>query len=140
MTDILQYFIPEEWLIIYIDDILIFFSNLQEHRVYTVKVLAKLCKADLFLEPRKCFSEQTQIKYLGLIILHQKISIDPTKLLGIQNWMTPHNLKEVCSFLGFCNFYGCFIPYYASFVNPSLKSLERISIGIREWNKKHSCN
>jgi hypothetical protein len=70
----------------------------------------------LYLRPEKCEFEKTKIEYLGVIISHNKVEMDPVKIAGVADWLTPSNTKEVQSFVGFVNFYRCFIlgfPHHA---------------------------
>jgi hypothetical protein len=67
------------------------------------------------LKAEKCKSD---IKYLGLIISENKITMDLTKLAGIRNWPAPTNIKGVRSFLGFGNFYPRFIGHFAEIARP----------------------
>jgi hypothetical protein len=60
-------------------------------------------KPHLWLE--KCKFERTKIKYLGIIILHNKVEMDPVSIAGVADWPTPSNKKEVQSFVGFINFH-----------------------------------
>jgi hypothetical protein len=52
----------------------------------------------------KCEFEQTRIEYLGVIILHNKVEMDPVKIAGVVDWLTPSNKEEVQSFVDFVNF------------------------------------
>ena len=95
-------------IIVYMDDIFIFApdkSTLTEN----MKVLRRLQDNDLFLKPTKCEFYKTKVEYLGMIIEEGKISMDPGKLKGIQDWPTPTTVKQVRRFLGFGNFYRRFI-------------------------------
>jgi hypothetical protein len=62
-------------------------------------------KNDLYLKPEKCEFEKNKVEYLGYIIGHNRITMDPKKLAGIADWPSPKNLRQTRSFLGFCNFY-----------------------------------
>jgi hypothetical protein len=93
----------------YLDDILIYSDDLNEYRIYIQKVLQALCDADLHLKPEKCEFHQQEVKYLGFIISMDGTKMDPVKVTTIQEWLTPMNVKDVQSFLGFANFYRCFI-------------------------------
>ena len=54
-----------------------------------------------------------KIEYFGLIIEEGKIMMNPTKLSRIHDWLSPKNVKQVHSFLGFGNFYQCFIQKFS---------------------------
>ncbi|THH05425.1 hypothetical protein EW145_g4806 [Phellinidium pouzarii] len=100
------------------DDILTFSDNLEDLHRKTNHVLNVLQDNNLFLKPEKCVFEVQEVKFLGMIIHPDNIHMDPTKLAGIQQWPEPHTVKQLHSFLGFCNFYRCFIPNYSSIAYP----------------------
>jgi hypothetical protein len=89
----------------YLDDILIYSDNLEDHRRHVLKVLEALTKAGLHLKPEKCEFHQWEVKYLGFIISTSGTKMDPAKVATIQEWPEPQNVKDVQSFLGFANFY-----------------------------------
>ena len=93
----------------YLDDILIYSKNMKEHREHVRAVLTKLREAGLQADVDKCEFHVTETKYLGLIIGVDGIRMDPAKIKAIQEWETPTCLREVRSFIGFCNFYRRFI-------------------------------
>jgi hypothetical protein len=95
MNDIFRDMLNEGWLIIYVDNILIYSNDHEEHRKRTLRVLARLCEHDLFLKAEKCKFDIKEVEYLGLIISKNKITMDPTKLAGICNWPAPTNVKGV---------------------------------------------
>jgi hypothetical protein len=59
----------------------------------------------LYLWMEKCKFDKTRIEYLGIIIPHNKVEMDPVKIAGVTDWLMPSNKKEVQSFIGFVNFY-----------------------------------
>jgi hypothetical protein len=67
----------------------------------------------LYLRPEKCEFEKTKIKYLGVIISHNKVEMDPVKIAGVVDWPMPSNKQEVQSFVVFVNFYRRFIPRFS---------------------------
>jgi len=93
--------IAQGWVLIYIGDILIFSKNSKDHHEWTIQVLKQLREKDLFLKPEKCIFNQTEVEYLGFIVKPNKISMDPTKLAGIKDWIPLKTVKGVRSFLGF---------------------------------------
>jgi hypothetical protein len=108
----------EGWLIIYMDDILIFSDTLEEHQTQTCWILERLRKEHLFLKPEKCTFDAQEVEYLGMIIQPGCIAMDPAKLAGIADWPTPESVKDVRFFLGFCNFYHHFISHYSDIARP----------------------
>jgi hypothetical protein len=105
MNDIFRDMLNKGWLIIYMDDILIYLNNPEEHRKQTLCILTRLRENDLFLKAEKCKFDVKEVEYLGLIISENKIAMDLTKLAGIRDWPALMNIKGVRSFLGFGNFY-----------------------------------
>jgi hypothetical protein len=113
MNEIFQDLITEGVISVYLDDILIFTNSMEEHRRITCLVLDRMCEHKLYLWPEKCEFKQTRIEYLGVIILHNKVEMDPVKIAGVADWLMPSNKKEVQSFVGFINFYRRFIPGFS---------------------------
>jgi hypothetical protein len=73
-------------------------------------------KYKLYLRLEKCDFEQTKIEYLGVIISHNKVKMDPVKITRVVDWLTLLTKKEVQSFIGFVNFYCRFIPGFSHHV------------------------
>ena len=109
MDSIFADLIEKGYVIVYMDDILIFAKTKELLQEYTRMVLQKMHEHDLFLKPKKCEFKKERIEYLGMIIQQGKISMDPVKLGGIKDWSTPNSVKQVRSFLRFGNFYREFI-------------------------------
>jgi hypothetical protein len=105
MNEIFQDLITEGVVSVYLDNILIFTNSLEEHHRITCLVLDRMREHKLYLRPEKCEFEKTKIEYLGVIISHNKVEMDPVKITGVVDWPTPSNKKEVQSFVSFINFY-----------------------------------
>jgi hypothetical protein len=103
---------------VYLDDILIYSPTQQEQRRITHEVLQQLRAHDLYLRPEKCEFEHEEVKYLGLIIRRGEVTMGPVKVHAIMNWPAPRNLRELRGFLGFANFYRCFIQDFARLARP----------------------
>ena len=100
------------FVIIYLDDILVFSKTLLDHRCYVRQVLQRLREHHLYAKLEKCQFEERSMEFLGYIISHQGVSMDPMKVQTILEWQTPTSLRDVQCFLGFANFYRHFISRY----------------------------
>jgi Reverse transcriptase (RNA-dependent DNA polymerase)/RNase H-like domain found in reverse transcriptase len=109
----------ENWLTIYMDDILIHtMDNIAAHREKVHRILHKLQQHDLYLKPEKCLFEQKQVEFLGVILEKGTVQMDPAKTKGITDWPQPQTVKDVHTFLGFTGFYRYFIPNYSKIAQP----------------------
>jgi hypothetical protein len=93
------------------------------------QVLKKLEEHDLYLKPEKCNFHVKEVEYLGVIIGQGQVKMDPTKVKGIMDWPIPTSVKDVQSFLGFCNFYRVFIPHFSDKSRP----LNDLTCKNRQW-------
>jgi hypothetical protein len=118
MNDIFEELISEGVVVVYPDDILIFTETIDEHRKVTRRVLELLEKHKLYLQLDKCEFEKTTIEYLRVIISHNLVAVDPVKVAGVADWPELTSKKEVQSFLGFTNFYWCFIKDFSKHAGP----------------------
>ena len=126
MNAIFEEELCEDWLTIYMDDILIHTKdNLEYHRKKVHHILNKLRKNNLFLKPEKCFFEQTEMKFLGVILGPGTIRMDPTKFKGIVDWSPPRTVKGVRAFLRFTGFYRYFIPGYSQIAHPLIDLMKK---------------
>ena len=105
MNDIFTDLIAEGKVTIYLDDILIYSQDLNEHRTVVHEVLRRLKENDLFLKPEKCEFERPETEYLGVIISKGQIHMDPVKIKAVAEWPTPQNASDIHKFRGFANFY-----------------------------------
>ena len=118
MNQIFEDLLDTGQVVIYLDDILIFTHTIDQLDRLTRKVLERLEHHDLFLKPEKCFFDQKSIEYLGVIISEGRVKMDQAKVHGILNWPTPKTLKNIQAFLGFCNFYRCFVQDFSAIAHP----------------------
>ena len=107
-----------DWCIIYLDDIIIFSKNPDDHITRLKGVFEKLAKAGLKLKPSKCEFFCSSLKYLGHIVSKDGIATDPRKIEAIRNWPQPKTVTDVRSFVGFTNYYRKFIKGYAKIARP----------------------
>ena len=118
MNDLFEDMIEEGWLVIYMDDMLLFSKDLKTHRERTRRVLQRLRENDLYLKPEKCVFDVKEVEFLGLVVKPDTLEMDPVKLQGIKDWPVPTSVKGVRSFLGFANFYRRFISNYSNLTRP----------------------
>jgi hypothetical protein len=104
--------------IIYLDDILIFSQNPDEHKAHIKEVLRQLQEMQLFCKGYKCEFHQTTIEYLGIIVSDKGFSLDKLKIQAVQEWPTPTAVKQIQSFLGFANFVCCFVANFSQIACP----------------------
>ncbi|RXN17163.1 Retrovirus-related Pol polyprotein from transposon 412 [Labeo rohita] len=104
--------------LVFLDDLIVFSSTLEEHEERVLRVLNRLKEYGLKLSPEKCKFFQTSVKYLGHIVSTKGIETDPEKIAALKTWPKPNNLKELRTFLGFCGYYRRFIKGYSKMVKP----------------------
>ena len=110
MTDI--------FIVIYLNDILIFSNSLEDHHVHIRCILECLCKYDLHSKPKKCLFHMQKIEFLGFMVTPTGISMDTAKTDAVSIWPTLTSLKAVQAFLGFANFYRIFIVGFSDIIIP----------------------
>ena len=119
------------YVIVYIDDILIFSKTYEENQQQTLEILSRLQKNNLLVAAEKSVWHVQKVEYLGHILEPGKIRIDPERIRAIQEWPTPRNMKDVQSFLGYTNFERIFIRMYGDIAAP-LTTLTRKNVPF-EW-------
>ena len=117
VNDVLREFL-DIFVVVYLDDILIYSSSPEEHVGHVNKVLDKLAAAGLYVKGEKCEFNTTQTSFLGFIISPDSLQMDPQKIQAVTEWKTPRTVRQLQSFLGFANFYRRFIEGYSRVVKP----------------------
>ena len=129
------------WCIIYLDDIIIFSKNPDDHITRLEGVFEKLAVAGLKLKPSKCEFFKARLRYLGHVVSPQGIATDLTKIEAILKWPRPKTVTDVRSFTGFTNYYRKFIKGYAKVTRPlhELTSGENAKQKNKpvEWDERH---
>jgi hypothetical protein len=120
---------------VYMDDIIVgTSSSIANHTAAVHDVLDLLAEHDLFVKLSKCRFHVASVNYLGVILEEGVTRMDPIKIAGIKDWPIPKKVKDVRSFLGFCNFYRSFIRGFAHLARP-LNLLTRKD-AIWQWGDK----
>lgn len=108
----------DEFVIIFIDDILIYSKSPEEHMVHLSRVMQRLREHHLFAKFSKCSFWQREIGFLGHVVSDKGVSVDPEKIKSIADWPRPRNASEIRSFLGLANYYRRFVKGFASMASP----------------------
>ncbi|KAL0187931.1 hypothetical protein M9458_015030 [Cirrhinus mrigala] len=108
----------DQFIYVYLDDILIFSSPLQEHVQHVRRVLQRLLENGLFVKAEKCVFHAQSVLFLGYIISSEGVRMDPDKVKAVVDWPTPDSRKALQRFLGFANFYRRFIRNFSQLASP----------------------
>lgn len=108
----------QDYVVAYIDDILVFSENAEEHERHLRMVLQTLREKRLYAKLSKCEFGKSEVPFLGHVISGAGVATDPEKIVSIEKWGTPRNLKEVRSFLGLAGYYMKFIRNYSDIAAP----------------------
>jgi hypothetical protein len=107
--------------VIYIDDILIYTDDRATHRKLVSEVLQRLQANGLYCNLDKCFFYEDTVDYPGFLLSPTGLTMDTKKVRVILEWPEPKKVKDIQSFLGFCNFYRRFIPEYSDKIIPLVR-------------------
>ena len=127
INDVFRPFI-DDFVIVYLDDILVFSKTWEEHIVHVKKVLDVLRKEKLYVKMSKCEFAKTSLVYLGHILGGGHLRVDPAKVAVIVNWPRPNTVTEIRSFLGAVQYWRKFISGFSSIAAPlhALTSIKEI--------------
>ena len=107
-----------KFVLVYLDDICIYSSSLDEHLEHLTLVLELLRKHKLQIKLSKCTWAQKETEYLGVIAGNGCLRPSPDKLAAVQKWPLPKTQREVKSFVAFCSFYRKFVHHFSDCAAP----------------------
>jgi hypothetical protein len=104
-------FMPEldKFVVVFIDDILVYTKNEEEHASHLHVVLQRMRENHLYAKLSKCDFWLKEIKFLGHTISQEAIAVDPDKVQEVMNWKPPTTVRQIRSFLGLADYYRRFI-------------------------------
>ena len=121
--------------LVYLDDIIVYSEDADEHLRRLEIVFSKLQKARLKLKPSKCKILQKRVAFLGHVVSDEGLATDPEKIAAVIDWPRPENQTEVRSFLGLCSYYRRFVKDFATIASP----LHTLSGKNQNFNWTESC-
>ncbi|KAJ1600280.1 hypothetical protein NDA14_005134 [Ustilago hordei] len=116
------------YVVVYLDDFLIFSDTEEAHVKHVTEVLTRLRSNRLFAKLSKCEFHTKTVEFLGYIIKPTGIEMDPEKVRTVKEWPMPESIHDIQRFLGFANFYRRFIAHFARIAKPLtalVKPIER---------------
>ncbi|KAJ1603300.1 hypothetical protein NDA14_005411 [Ustilago hordei] len=116
------------YVVVYLDDFLIFSDTEEAHVKHVTEVLTRLRSNRLFAKLSKCEFHTKTVEFLGYIIKPTGIEMDPEKVRTVKEWPMLESIHDIQRFLGFANFYRRFIAHFARIAKPLtalVKPIER---------------
>ncbi len=124
-----------DFVVVYLDDILVCSDTFEEHLAHLRKVFDKLREANLVIKLKKCKFGQRKIKFLGHIIGTDGLKTDPENIGKIINCPVPTDITRVRKFIGLCNYYKKFIKDLSKLLKP-LRQLLKKDVKFSWWPKE----
>ncbi|GKE25240.1 putative reverse transcriptase domain-containing protein [Tanacetum coccineum] len=115
----------DKFIIVFIDDILIYSRNKREHKEHLNLILELLKKEELYAKFSKCEFWIPKVQFLGHVIDSQGIHVDPAKIESIKDWASPKSPTEIRQFLGLSGYYRRFIEGFSKIIKPMTKLTQK---------------
>jgi hypothetical protein len=128
----------DKFMVVFIDDILIFSKNKEEYAEHLRLVLQKLREHKLYAKRSKCEFWLKEVSFLGHVVSNGGIAVDPSKVQDVLNWKAPTNVSEIRSFLGLAGYYRRFIEGFSKLAKPMTALLEKNAKFV--WSDKCQAN
>ncbi|GJV30743.1 hypothetical protein Tco_1387191 [Tanacetum coccineum] len=129
----------DKFVIVFIDDILIYSKNKEEHEEHLKLILELLKKEELYAKFSKCEFWIPKVQFLGHVIDSKGIHVDPTKIESIKDWASPKSPTEIRQFLGLAGYYRRFIEGFSK-IAKSMTKMTQKNVKIKELHcllRKH---
>jgi hypothetical protein len=124
----------DKFVVVFIDDILVYSKRVEEHEKHLRVVLGKLRAHKLYAKFSKCEFWLEKISFLGHILTAEGVAVDPGKVETVSNWQQPTNASEIRSFLGLAGYYRRFIEGFSKIARPMMELLKE-----KMFNWTESC-
>lgn len=123
--DSVLYGLQGERCFVYLDDIVVFASSLQEHEQKLTEIFDRLRQHGLKIQPDKCEFLRKEVAYLGHIVSNEGVKPNPDKVAAVINFPTPKSCRDIRSFIGLSGYYRRFIPNYSKITKPMTSLLKK---------------
>nr|GFC61084.1 reverse transcriptase domain-containing protein [Tanacetum cinerariifolium] len=127
----------DKFVIVFIDDILIYLKNEQEHEEHLKLILELLNKEKLYAKFSKCEFWIPRVQFLGHVIDSRGIYVDPAKIESFKDWASPKTPTEIRQFLGLAGYYRRFIEGFSKIAKPMTKLTQKKVMF--DWGDKTKC-
>jgi hypothetical protein len=107
-----------KFVLVFFDDILIYNKSWEDHVRHVDKALQLLKEKQLYAKPSKCFFGVKEVEYLGHIVSHEGVKVEPNKIKAMMDWPIPKKLKNLRGFLGLTGYYRKFVRNYGRIETP----------------------
>ena len=124
MNEVLSDFIGK-FVIVYLDDILIFSQSKEEHLRHLRCVLEKLQSEKLLVKIKKCSFMKSELVYMRFVVSKDGLKMNPEKVQAIVDWPSPQSIFEVRSFHGLASFYRKFIKNFSGMCFPIIETIRK---------------
>ncbi|CAN6288290.1 unnamed protein product [Urochloa humidicola] len=114
----------DKFVVVFIDDILIYSEIAEEHEEHLRIVMEKLRAHQLYAKFGKCEFWMEEVAFLGHVLSAKGVAVDPTKIEAVTEWKQPSNVTEIRSFLGLAEYYRRFIENFSKIAKPMTELLK----------------
>jgi hypothetical protein len=115
----------DKFVVVFIDDILVYSKNEEEHEQHLRIILQWLRDHQLYAKFSKCAFWLKEVPFLGHVISDEGIAVHPSKVQQVLDWKSSRSLMQIRSFLGLAGYYHRFIPNFSKIAKPMTKLLEK---------------
>ena len=114
----------DKFVVVFIDDILIYSRSEEEHKEHLRAVLQRLREHQLYAKFSKCEFWLKQVGFLGHVLSAEGIAVDPSKVKDVLDWLPPATVSQIRSFLGLAGYYRRFIEGFSKIAKPMTELLK----------------
>jgi hypothetical protein len=123
----------DKFVVVFIDDILIYLETTEEHEKHLRTVLEKLRQNQLYAKFEMCEFWLEKVAFLSHVLTADGVAMDPSKIEAVAEWKQPQNVSDIRSFLGLAGYYPRFIENFTKIAKPMIELLHKNTPFV--WNE-----